>query len=83
MGKPPALSFLRYKSLDDDFLAFLRDVNTIVDAYATPETYRISQLRSSLGRDSKNLFESRADMSSLHIWLQVQQQAKMLFVPMD
>lgn len=82
MGKLPTLSFPKYASLEDGFLAFLRDFNIVVDAYAALIAYRISQLRSSLGGDPKDLFESRTDMSSLRIWLQVQQ-AKRLFVFMD
>ena len=82
MGRLPALTFGRYM-LHDDFVTFLRDFLTVANAYNAPDHYRISQFRSCLQGDARDLFESRIEPHTLNSWSQVQALAHQLFVPTD
>lgn len=69
--------------LHDDFVTFLRDFLTVANAYNAPDHYRISQFRSCLQGDARDLFESRMEPHTLNSWSQVQALAHQLFVPTD
>lgn len=70
MGRLPALFFGLY-TLGQDFLAFLRDFNTVAEAYLGLESYCLSQFQTYLRTDAKDLFESCTDADTLRSWILV------------